>query len=42
MSEETVNTELDIQGYLRAWLSQLPEIKGDLRLVVDVDPYSFL
>ena len=34
--------ELDIQSYLRAWLSQLPETKGDLRLVVDIDPYSFL
>ncbi len=34
--------ELDIQSYLRAWLSVLPEVKGDLRLVVDVDPYSFL
>jgi primosomal protein N' (replication factor Y) (superfamily II helicase) len=34
--------EIDIQGYLRAWLAVLPEVKGDLRLVVDVDPYSFL
>ncbi len=34
--------ELDIQSYLRAWLSVLPEVKGDLRLVVDIDPYSFL
>ena len=34
--------EIDIQAYLRAWLSVLPEVKGDLRLVVDVDPYSFL
>ena len=34
--------ELDIQGYLRAWLAEMPEIKGDLRLSVDVDPYSFM
>ena len=34
--------ELDIQGYLRAWLAELPPIKGDLRLQVDIDPYNFL
>ncbi len=34
--------ELDIQGYLREWLAALPDIKGDLRLTIDVDPYSFL
>jgi primosomal protein N' (replication factor Y) len=34
--------EIDLQAYLRAWLSLLPEAKGDLRLVVDIDPYSFL
>ncbi len=34
--------EMDIQGYLRAWLAEAPEPKGDLRLTVDVDPYSFL
>jgi primosomal protein N' (replication factor Y) len=34
--------EMDIQGYLRAWLGTVPEPKGDLRLTVDVDPYSFL
>ncbi len=34
--------ELDIQAYLRAWLANIPEIKGDLRLTVDIDPYSFL
>ncbi len=34
--------EIDIQGYLRAWLATLPEVKGDLRLVVDIDPYNFL
>jgi primosomal protein N' (replication factor Y) (superfamily II helicase) len=34
--------ELDIQSYLRAWLADLPAIKGDTRLQVDIDPYSFL
>lgn len=34
--------ELDIQSYLRAWLSGMPPIKGDVRLTVDIDPYSFL
>jgi primosomal protein N' (replication factor Y) len=34
--------EVDTQAYLRAWLEALPDIKGDLRLTVDVDPYSFL
>lgn len=34
--------EMDIQGYIRAWLEALPKISGDLRLTVDIDPYSFL
>jgi primosomal protein N' (replication factor Y) len=34
--------EADIQGYLRDWLAGVPEPKGDLRLSVDIDPYSFL
>jgi len=34
--------EADIQGYLRDWLASVPEPKGDLRLSVDIDPYSFL
>ena len=34
--------EADLQAYLRLWLSQVPKVKGDVRLVVDVDPYSFL
>ena len=33
--------EMDIQGYIRAWLEALPKIAGDLRLTVDIDPYSF-
>ncbi len=34
--------EMDVQAYLRQWLAALPAIKGDLRLQVDIDPYSFL
>ncbi len=34
--------EMDVQAYLRQWLGALPEIKGDLRLTVDIDPYNFL
>ncbi|HSD93665.1 MAG TPA: primosomal protein N' [Methyloceanibacter sp.] len=34
--------EADLQAYLRLWLGDAPRPKGDVRLVVDVDPYSFL
>ncbi len=34
--------ETDVQAYLRAWLAAVPPLKGDLRLTVDIDPYSFL
>ena len=34
--------DVDVQAYLRAWLAVLPKTPADLRLVVDVDPYSFL
>lgn len=34
--------EIDVQAYLRTWLGALPPLKGDLRLTVDIDPYSFL
>ena len=34
--------ELDLQGYLRAWLATLPKPPADLRLTVDIDPYNFL
>ncbi len=34
--------DLDIQGYVRAWLAAIPPAKGDLRVQVDIDPYSFL
>ena len=34
--------ELDIQGYLRLWLGGLRKLPSDVRLTVDIDPYSFL
>jgi primosomal protein N' (replication factor Y) len=34
--------EADLQAYLRLWLAQVPKAKGDVRLVADIDPYSFL
>ena len=34
--------ETDLQAYLRLWSREAPKPKGDVRLVVDVDPYSFL
>jgi primosomal protein N' (replication factor Y) len=34
--------ELDIQGYLRLWLGGLRKLPTDVRLTVDIDPYSFL
>jgi primosomal protein N' (replication factor Y) len=34
--------EIDLQGYLRAWMAALPPLKGDVRVILDVDPYSFL
>jgi primosomal protein N' (replication factor Y) len=34
--------DVDVQAYLRVWLAGLPKTPADLRLVVDVDPYSFL
>lgn len=34
--------ELDLQAYLRTWLASLPKPPADLRLTVDIDPYSFL
>jgi primosomal protein N' (replication factor Y) len=32
----------DVQAYLREWLARLPDVKGDIRLSIDIDPYSFL
>jgi primosomal protein N' (replication factor Y) (superfamily II helicase) len=34
--------EADLQAYLLLWLSSAPKAKGDVRLLVDIDPYSFL
>jgi primosomal protein N' (replication factor Y) (superfamily II helicase) len=34
--------EADLQAYLRLWLAAAPKAKGDVRLTVDIDPYSFL
>ena len=34
--------EADLQAYLRLWLNSVPKAKGDVRLMVDIDPYSFL
>ena len=34
--------DVDLQAYLRAWLAALPKPPTDLRLTVDIDPYSFL
>lgn len=34
--------EADLQAYLRLWINSVPKAKGDVRLMVDIDPYSFL
>jgi primosomal protein N' (replication factor Y) (superfamily II helicase) len=34
--------EIDLQAYMRAWMDQMPPIRGDIRVTVDIDPYSFL
>ena len=34
--------DLDLQTYLRAWVAEIPPVKGDLKLSVDIDPYNFL
>ncbi len=34
--------EADLQAYLRVWLASVPKARGDTRLGVDIDPYSFL
>ncbi|MFD0985899.1 primosomal protein N' [Methyloligella solikamskensis] len=34
--------EADLQNYIRLWLQNAPKPRADLRLVVDIDPYSFL
>ena len=35
------NREVDLQAYLAAWRARV-KVTGSLRLVIDVDPYSFL
>ena len=34
--------EIDLSAYMRAWRDDLPKQKGDLRMTIDIDPYSFL
>jgi primosomal protein N' (replication factor Y) len=34
--------EANLQAYLRLWLCSVPKAKGDVRLTIDIDPYSFL
>jgi primosomal protein N' (replication factor Y) len=34
--------EADLQSYLREWEKRMPPAKGSLRVVVDIDPYSFM
>jgi primosomal protein N' (replication factor Y) len=34
--------EADMQAYLRAWAAEIPKLKSDVRVTVDIDPYSFL
>jgi primosomal protein N' (replication factor Y) len=34
--------EVDLQGYLRAWMARCPKPKGNTRVSIDVDPQSFL
>jgi primosomal protein N' (replication factor Y) len=34
--------EVDLQAYVRLWLAAVPKARGDTRLFVDIDPYSFL
>ena len=34
--------ETDVQAYVREWMAVVPEVKGDVRVTVDIDPYSFL
>jgi primosomal protein N' (replication factor Y) len=34
--------DVDLQGYLRAWLARTPKLRGNLKVEIDVDPQSFL
>ncbi len=31
-----------IQDFIRQWLEKIPVLKGNMRITVDIDPYSFL
>jgi primosomal protein N' (replication factor Y) len=34
--------DIDLQAYLRDWMSRCPKIRGNTRVAIDVDPQSFL
>jgi primosomal protein N' (replication factor Y) len=34
--------EVDLQAYLREWMSRCPKVRGNTRVSIDVDPQSFL
>jgi primosomal protein N' (replication factor Y) len=34
--------DADLQAYLRVWAGDIPKLKGDVRVTLDIDPYSFL
>jgi primosomal protein N' (replication factor Y) len=34
--------EVDLQRYLRDWLTRCPKVRGSVRAIIDVDPQSFL
>lgn len=33
--------DADMQGYLRAWENDIPKLKSDVRVTLDIDPYNF-
>ena len=33
--------DFDLSGYVRFWLTNAPQAKGDLKVQVDIDPQSF-
>ncbi len=33
--------DADMQGYLRAWETDIPKLKSDVRVTLDIDPYNF-
>jgi primosomal protein N' (replication factor Y) len=34
--------EVDLQAYLRGWMTRCPKIRSNTRVSIDVDPQSFL